>query len=81
MLASDCELLNSHVYVLSRPHRFFFLDSLTMMVPDDIAFQQLPTDLAGLDRQIAALLKKQDELLQKLQLEASSGAFRSPVSS
>ncbi|KAI4890472.1 hypothetical protein NFI96_008807 [Prochilodus magdalenae] len=31
--------------------------------------------------QIAALLRKQAELLQKLQLEASSGAFRSPVSS
>ncbi|KAI4895597.1 hypothetical protein NFI96_008461, partial [Prochilodus magdalenae] len=53
----------------------FLHRSLIMATPDDRALQHLAAELARLDRQIAALLKKQNELLQrKSQLEASRGA-------
>ncbi|KAI4890847.1 hypothetical protein NFI96_032434 [Prochilodus magdalenae] len=65
----------------SFPH-VFFSRSLTMAITDDHALQHLAAELARLDRQIAALLKKQDELLQmKSQLEASRGVSHSPTSS
>ncbi|KAL7861931.1 hypothetical protein SRHO_G00133720 [Serrasalmus rhombeus] len=48
------------------------LSPLNMASSQDRALQALSAELARLDRQITALLKKQDELLQqKSQLEAS----------
>ncbi|KAI4905682.1 hypothetical protein NFI96_009315, partial [Prochilodus magdalenae] len=60
----------------------FLPRSLIMATPDNRALQHLAAELARLDRQIAALLKKQNELLQrKSQLEVSRGVSRSPASS
>ncbi|KAI4901612.1 hypothetical protein NFI96_028145 [Prochilodus magdalenae] len=60
----------------------FLPRSLTMAIPDNRALQHLAAELARLDQQISALLKKQNELLQmKSQLKASRGVSRSPASS
>ncbi|KAI4885878.1 hypothetical protein NFI96_032818 [Prochilodus magdalenae] len=65
-----------------RIHKSFLPRSLIMANPDNRALQHLATELARLDRQIVALLKKQNELLQrKSQLEASRGVSSSPASS
>ncbi|KAI4901407.1 hypothetical protein NFI96_024303 [Prochilodus magdalenae] len=60
----------------------FLPRSLTMAIPDNRALQHLAAELARLDQQISALLKKQNELLQmKSQLKASRGVSRSLASS
>ncbi|KAI4871805.1 hypothetical protein NFI96_009660, partial [Prochilodus magdalenae] len=65
-----------------RTEEVFFPRSFTIAILDDRALQHLAAELAQLDRQITALLKKQKELLQmKSQLEASMGVSRWSASS
>ncbi|KAL7862631.1 hypothetical protein SRHO_G00116150 [Serrasalmus rhombeus] len=58
----------------------YFLSPLNLAAAQDRALQALSSELARLDQQITALLKKQDELLQqKLQLEATQEVSPSVV--
>ncbi|KAI4885464.1 hypothetical protein NFI96_007890 [Prochilodus magdalenae] len=78
----ECSGVKTSYLTSKAKFMFSFPCSFTIAILDDRALQHLAAELARLDRQITALLKKQKELLQmKSQLEASMGVSRWSASS